>query len=311
MKIDLLFACDENYAPYAGVVLRSVWKNRNLGESFRVWFISDGISEQTRVWLKNTFVQMEISFLTLPSSFMADAPIHNKHLSRAAYARLAMGSVLPKSVTRVIYMDCDVLVRHSLADLWSLDLQDKTLAGVEDWGIFLWRKQGLFVFPAGEHYVSSGLLLVNVDRWRELDCEKRCLAWLSKHADEIRFEDQDVLNGALMGEIALLPARWDVVLHLSKHELAAKGAPAEWAEALDNPYIIHFASFNKPWREECSLSYAAAFQAYMKELGLPLKRMAWRVKWGKVLMYWKTHPVFFIKPKFWKTWRTKRWGVFF
>lgn len=311
MKIDLLFACDENYAPYAGVVLRSIWNTRSRGERFRVWFIADGICGQTRRWLKNTFAQMEISFLDLPAGFMAGAPVCNKHLSRAAYARLAMGSVLPKSVTRVIYMDCDVLVRRSLADLWNFDLQDKTLAGVEDWGICLWRKQGLFFFPGGEHYVGSGLLLADLARWRARGCEQRCLAWLAGHAGEIRFEDQDVLNGALAGDIALLPARWDVVLHLSKQELAAKGAPREWTEALDNPCVIHFASFNKPWKEECSLPYAAAFQAYMKDLGLPLKRMPRRIKWGMVLKYWRKHPVFFIKPRFWKNWRTKKWGVFF
>ena len=311
MQIDLLFACDENYAPYAGVVLRSVWQTRGNEEQFRVWFISDGISATTQKQLKDWFPQMEITFFSLPDGFMAQVPVQNKHLSRAAYARLALGSVLPPEVTRVIYLDCDLLVRRPLGELWTFDLGDKIVAGVEDWGVYLIRKQGMFFFPPGEAYIGSGLLLVDVQRWREHRCEEKCLAYAASPAYPLRFEDQDILNFALRGRVALLPPQWDVVLHLSKEELRRRNAPEEWVFARENPFVIHFATFNKPWLKACSLPYAEEFQAHMRALGLRLQKLKFRIKITKLCAYWRRHPVFFLKPKFWVKWREKGWGSFF
>ena len=42
-KIDVCFACDENYVPYAGCVLLSLLDYHSK-EELRVWFISDNIS---------------------------------------------------------------------------------------------------------------------------------------------------------------------------------------------------------------------------------------------------------------------------
>lgn len=310
MRIDLLFACDENYAPYAGVVLRSVWQTRKANETFRVWFIADEISQATQEKLKAYFPQMEISFLPLPDGFMAQAPLRNKHISRAAYARLALGAVLPSYVTRVIYLDCDLLVLRSLGALWNFDLQHKVLAGVEDWGVYLWRKEGRFNFPWQAAYICSGLLLVDVKRWREQRCEEKCLAYIANPQYSIRFEDQDVLNFALRGNFGILPAYWDVVLHFSEDFLVCQKAPKSWLAALKNPSVIHFATGNKPWKDICSLPYAGVFQAHMVALGLPVVRVGWNIKLQKLIVYWWKHPVFFLKPTFWKKWCKQRWKIF-
>jgi len=307
MRIDLCFACDENYAPYAAVVLRSVWQTRKPEETFRVWFISDGITDERQAWIRRLFPKMEIHFRALPAGFMAGAPVVNKYLTRAAYARLAMGSLLPAYVSRVIYLDCDVLVRVPLGKLWAFDLNGKTAAGVEDWGVWFWRRSGEFVFPCSAAYLSSGLLLVDLKKWRETCAEARLCTYARAPKYIIRFEDQDVLNFALCGELGTLPAKWDVVLHLSREELSRRGAPQEWKEALEKPYVIHFATSNKPWKAECYLPYAEEFQAHMRALGIPIKRMNKLKELGR---YWWKHPVFFFRPKFWKTWRREKWRMF-
>lgn len=308
-KIDVCFACDENYAPYAGCVLLSLLDYHSK-EELRVWFISDNISQKTKLWIEKNFSGMDVFFRDIPQGFLTKVPIRNKHLSRAAYARLALGSVLPKEVKRVIYLDCDILVLHSIRDLWNWDLKGKVLAGVEDWGLFLQRREGDFYYPFSTSYKSSGLLLIDVEKWRSKCCENKCLDYLRKPQYPILYEDQDVLNFALYSEFGELPPEWNVVLNFSKKEIEKRGAPASWIVALKDPFIVHFASANKPWLEFCSLPYKLEFQKYMQILGLETEKLSFKNKIRYVLYYWVSHPIFFLKPKFWRKRKTYGWGVF-
>ncbi len=311
-KIHLCFACDENYIRYAAVALYSALCSRARGDSFCVWIISEGISQKVRHWFVSLFPAEEIYFIDLPSDFMHGAPLLNAHLSHAAYARLALGTLLPQSVKKVVYLDCDLLVFSSLRPLACWNLQGKAVVGVEDWGIALLRKEGQFLFPwPQDPYIGSGLLVVDLVRWREIGAQKCCEHYVAAPLYPIRFEDQDVLNFALHGHVGVLPPEWDVCFHLSEEQLLRRKAQSEWIHAMRAPKVVHFATAKKPWKEEFYPPYTQIFRQYMALLGVPLERLSLQQKLSSLWAYWVKHPVFFIKPSFWKKWNRHRWAVFF
>lgn len=221
-----------------------------------------------------------------------------------------MGDLLPGDVTRLIYLDCDILVRQPLGELWMFDLKDAVLAGAEDWGVWRWRKQKHFFFPFDRPYINAGVLLVDLEKWRVQKCGERCLAYMRKPDYPVLYEDQDVLNFVLRESIIKLPVKWNTMLCFSAEELRQWWFPASWLEALRNPSLVHFTSPEKPWLADSCLPYAYEFQAHMRALGLALKRTPVKKKLEMLVLYWWKHPVFFLKPKFWKTWRGKKWGTF-
>jgi lipopolysaccharide biosynthesis glycosyltransferase len=52
--------------------------------------------------------------------------------SLATYYRLFLPTLLPKSIDKVIYMDCDSIINDSLKDLWEEDIEGYDIAGVLD-----------------------------------------------------------------------------------------------------------------------------------------------------------------------------------
>mgnify|MGYP003205839749 CR=1 FL=1 len=55
-----------------------------------------------------------------------------QRLSKVVFFRCLLSSILPMSVSKVLYLDCDVLVLSSLYGLWETDLTGVALAGVPD-----------------------------------------------------------------------------------------------------------------------------------------------------------------------------------
>ena len=45
--------------------------------------------------------------------------------SLSQYARLFISSVLPENLEKVLYLDCDIIIRQSLDELWNLDMHGK------------------------------------------------------------------------------------------------------------------------------------------------------------------------------------------
>lgn len=108
------------------------------------------------------------------------------------YARLAISKVLEED--KILYMDVDTLVRHSLKDLWNTDISNVYVAGViepeKDW-------EG--------PYLNAGVLLMNLKNIRN---DKMDDLWIDMAKSDRPFSahDQDIINSTI-GEryIAMSP----------------------------------------------------------------------------------------------------------
>ena len=134
--------------------------------------------------------------------------------------RVYLADLLSTSISRALYLDCDVLVLGDIAELWSVSLGDN-LAGVvwdpgyRHFGIAAQlekraKKNGLSFCGAGP-YFNTGVLLIDLSAWRSADIAGEIERnFGSTHQDSILF-DQDELNILLQGRVLPLTPAWNLI----------------------------------------------------------------------------------------------------
>lgn len=182
------------------------------------------------------------------------------YLPPMTLGRLAIEEVLP-TAQRAIYLDADTLVRSSLADLWSTDLEGHPVGAVQDAVVPLvsspeglnWRD--LRIEPERE-YFNSGVLLIDIGQWRHLGIRDKALAAMTR--SDIRWGDQCALNIALEGNWKPLDSVWNTQaghLFAPAQDAFTTATPIGGTGA---PKIVHFNSsrLGRPWQHGCAHPFA-------------------------------------------------------
>ena len=251
-KIHIAVCLDKGYVMPTGVMMYSVCvNNQNVDIDFHV-LIDDSVTENGRQELRdniNKFKGKEIVFYLVNRKATLNYPLIKKHLTRAAYYRLFLSDMLPITIEKVLYLDGDVIVRHSLQHLWNTDLSNYavgTVMDVCDGDIKIYNR---LRYPYQKGYFNSGVLLINLKYWRNNHIIKDFYEYLNHYSERIMQEDQDVMNVVLQDKKLKLPVKYNLqTAFLSndpcwdywKHESEVK-------MGIEDPVIVHFTSKWKPW----------------------------------------------------------------
>jgi lipopolysaccharide biosynthesis glycosyltransferase len=229
---------------------------------------------------------------------MPDAGEGVSHIKISTYFRLFLPLLLPSTVEKLIYLDCDIVVRHSLKPLFDEDITDYYLGAVyhtNDAPI----NNGSFVrlnIPQSQGYFNAGVLLINLEKWRQDGIYEKCMAFLHTDADKIVNHDQDVLNVVCGGNTKLLPCTWNCTngflykSFMSKDDRIARIYKEHIDETISDPAVVHFAYRPKPWEIICVHPYRNDFIKCLKMT--PYKKVNY--KWPTLFELSE----YFIKPQF-------------
>ena len=271
-KINIVFACDSNYAQHAAVAMMSILKNTADPARIVFYLLDDqmdaAIKEKIRVSMEQAHA--EIHFCEVDASRFAEFFVSGQ-LSRAAYFRMEMGKLLPDSVEKVIYLDCDLLVFDDIAELWDCDMNSHPLAAVMDLGIMAsskdWRgKQEQLGFSSDDIYFNSGVLMVDLKSWREHDYGRQAEQLASQN--KYRHHDQDALNKLFHRNWQPVPLRWNVippVWYLFIKILRRRNFRRLAMEARKHISILHYAGGYKPWEYETYDAFNARYYEYLRQ----------------------------------------------
>lgn len=179
------------------------------------------------------------------------------------YARLFMGR-LPYE--KVLYLDCDVMLRMSVSNLWNIDLRGRTIAAMQD--VFSRHyRQGMELNP-GEPIYNDGVLLADLEKWRKNSIEEKALNYIHRHFGNPIKNDLGALNAVLSRDTLALPPSWNAVTafyDFSYEDMRYYRKPPEYypknvvIKAASDPYAVHFTSSflsNRPWEEGCRHPFA-------------------------------------------------------
>ena len=164
-------------------------------------------------------------------------------LTVAAYYRILLPTVLP-SLSKILYLDCDILVLKDISPLFDIDMTHYAVAAVEDILKLEEEHRLQLNLSYADGYFNSGVMMVNLDYWREHDGEYRLLEF-SKRKRQVFFHDQDALNHVFRKQWFQLSPQWNrlypaIYPTMRFHSICD-------ADDFDNPKIVHFWGYIKPW----------------------------------------------------------------
>jgi lipopolysaccharide biosynthesis glycosyltransferase len=238
-EMEVLCACDERYLPHVATMLCSLLEH-NGGCRIHLFYSTIAGTELAKLKSLVSRYESEIILYEVVPADIEDLRI-DKWASIAVYYRLLAPRLLPKDISKVLYLDADIVVRRSLTQLWNTDLTNYALAAVSS-----------FDLPPGTKYFNSGVLLINLQFWRQNDVPERAIAFARNNPDKMQYWDQDALNAILVGRWFELPLWWNW------HDWVHTSLPGTKLE----PAIVHFIGGGKPWHWSNSHPFKGEYHRY-------------------------------------------------
>lgn len=232
---------DDNYVPGVMVLIASA-AFHNPGARFVVLDMGIRPDNRDRIDALARRIDADIRRIEIPDDTFQDIPVTREHLTRSTYLRLLIPSLFPEE-PRAIYMDCDMVVLDSLADLDNLPLNEAIVAAVP-----CPSPDMKDVVATGHRlgtYVNAGLLVMNLPIWRAEKVVEQCLQLLSNPDNPLLNEDQSAINIIARDRILLLPERYNVYSDPTAYK-RVEDLPAR-------PVVVHYVVGNKPWKRSTTM----------------------------------------------------------
>ena len=248
--IHISFNIDSNYVQHCAVTLVSIFEN-NKEEAISIHIIAKDLSDKDRKILTEITNKYHnaIFFYEPDMKLLEGFNIRkfSKRISIATYYRCILSRILPKSIDKVIYLDCDIVILDSIRPMWDISLEGVGVAAVEDMGCREPERYEILQYPMEYSYFNAGVLLVNLDFWRKHNIAQACIDYYHQYPERILYNDQDLLNSVLYKDKKLIDIKWnvqDAFYRRASHVI--KENNKKCIEALLHPVILHYTN-RKPW----------------------------------------------------------------
>lgn len=248
--VHVVFACNNVYAPYLNVALISLIEKCNENRKYVIKILHTSLSEENqRRLVALSKVNVSIECINT-SKFLPQINLYKKHhFSEEMYFRILIPSIFSNQ-EKILYLDCDIVVNKDVALLFDTNMGNYPIAAVKNFCNFFmadYISNKIKLNP--QQYFNSGVLLINLKEYRKLNLENLCFSLLSAN-QQFEYPDQDILNIACVGKVLWLKDNWNMVWQYSQNyetRLYNDENKYRYHNAAKEPYIIHFASGDKPW----------------------------------------------------------------
>lgn len=243
MKISIAYAPDDNYVNQTVVSMKSALEHNEQVEFIIMYSKLSAESMQ-----KLGAVGGSLRLIKMDESQFADLTL-SKWVTVQAWFRIKLPD-LCKDLDKVLYLDCDTLIRGNLDELFSMNLTGKYLAGVKDvWGVSKYVKR--LGMKSGV-YVNSGMLLFNCDYCRKEHFFDKVVDFAKNNAKIIEFCDQDSINKVVDEYKLVISPKYNLMdtwWRGGYYEFEGE-EEAEYLHAKENPVIAHLTGL-KPAFKGC------------------------------------------------------------
>ena len=270
--IEILCASDDRFLPHLATMLCSLLEHNTV---LRIHLFYSSIDDYTLAELES-FVTGYGSAITRyemdPNNFQKLQV--DKHVSIATYYRVLAPRILPLDISKILYLDSDVIVRNSLRSLWNTDLRDHAVAAVIDQSdVIDAEKLAELGLPAKVNYFNAGVLLINLNFWRQHNICEKTIAFARNHPEKVTWWDQDALNAILVHRWIELRPVWNLQCwSLDKRMSATKDA-----------VIVHFCGQIKPWHWSPKRAFRSEYRKYRRKTPWPQYRLEGTPPWHQRL----------------------------
>ncbi len=160
--IEIGLCADENFAMPCGVCITSIFES-NKNSKIRIHILTNGFSDHSIQLLNQTAKKYNqiIDVYKIDSLVLQGLSIMEGRYPIMIYARLLFPQILDKNISKLIYLDCDIIVVDSITELWNTPFNNKvclavTAGNADD----MTRLNRINTYS--HTYVNSGVIFMNL-----------------------------------------------------------------------------------------------------------------------------------------------------
>ncbi len=279
--INVVFACDKNYAPCMTVAVKSLIENTGINNNYDIVILEDGLNFAYKKLITSftkDYDNISIRFFNIKKYIERydNYLFTNDYFSLAAYFRILIPEVF-LDYEKVIYLDSDVMVMNDVALLYNTELGENLAGVTRDVGTIMlyWGKDDIkdymdnnLKIPDMKKYFQNGVMLMNLEKMREENFFKKFINTAKSITPPLYFADQDIFNIICFNRVKYINQVWDVVTNT---DWIAEHFPSQVSDRIHNEYknnlmfanIIHYVSQN--WKE-MHKPYTDIYWGYVSKL---------------------------------------------
>lgn len=266
-NLNICYAVDENYIEQLIVSITSILKNANINDILNFYIMENGLTEEQKYCFNKLkkIQKFNINFIKIDKSDFIKCPLLKEnnenykdyHVTIPTYFRFNAPKYFP-ILNKILYLDCDVIIRTSLHELFDIDIENYSAMMVED-ASNATEKERLKI----NQYFNAGVMMINLNYWRQNNITNKLFEYAIEHKNEILWQDQDIINKVLNNKILSINKEWNYQYFLYEYSNAAE---------LKNAKILHYAGRFKPWLMHFESSiydiyyYYLSFTDYKKKI---------------------------------------------
>ncbi len=259
--IPVFMAVDDKYIPFMAVTMKSIIENASAKYLYKIHILHTDITLEHQERLKQMETRnckMVFNDVTEELQRIEKKICLRDYYSATTYYRLFIGEMFPE-YRKILYVDCDTVVREDIANLYRYDLGNNYIGAVRDqlvvqtdiYGNYVEKVLGI----SRGAYFNAGVVLINCEQFRKKHMLKQFVELLNTYTFVVA-QDQDYLNILCKDNVLWLDPRWNVQM--------MGVIPCEE----EKTKLIHYNLAAKPWHyKDCRMGqyfweYAAKTDFY-------------------------------------------------
>lgn len=278
----IVLSADRGYLPYLGVTINSIIENSSAENNYDIVVLESDFTGEDKAELimlaagrsnvSIRFINVEARIKRLGKGLFFTF----LHFSIATYYRFFISDIFCL-YDKVLYLDCDLVVNRDVAELYTQNLDGYLAAACHDFGMIIQYRQAkdksywneVLGLKDINDYFQAGVMLFNINEMKRFCLQEKLWDKL-REVKKPRTVDQDILNAVCQGRVKYLDLAWNYTWNIDFAGMSdvVNFLPYclfdEYERARKQPFIVHYASNNKPWyRGEGMLS--AMFWKYARK----------------------------------------------
>jgi len=272
--VNVLYQCNDKYAPYCGVSITSLFENNKDVEEIHVYLLDDNISDLNKYKLLECAQKynrtIEFVDTTEIITFLKNNNVPQYRNSYTIWLKVFCVSLLGLTDGNLIYIDADTIVK-SIKELDTLDMGDNCCGMVEAFEAFDYKRLTKMNVPK---YYYAGMIVFDVKNYINQECEKKIIEHVTKNCRNYPFPEQDTLCVLFSDKIYTIDPKYDYA-YVYEETMGIDNAKKifKWPQyfyedvktASKDVRVCHCLSMygKRPWHEGCQESKHAQWDYYL------------------------------------------------
>lgn len=239
-KINIVLTSSEYYIPYTYVLMQSILENTN--RTLKFYILTTDITEisQEKFNILKQIRDFDIEFIYVD---LNNYPIPKQARANSiVYAKMNIPKFIPE-LKKCLVFDSDIIVQTDIGKIYDINLEENYVAWVADPIDVTLRPSWVdkFSISKEKQYINSGVLVFNLELYKNDNIESKLLENYQKFKKDIVFFDQDLLYITLNKKSIYLDYKYNYLCQLKYDKPGLK------EQLRQNALIIHYGTDKKPW----------------------------------------------------------------